>query len=185
MKTFQQIGTDTGALVQEKNRAYGSSFQTVGKAMHLLYPRGISPAQMDDALLLTRIWDKMMRIATDRDALGESPYGDIAGYGILGVSMHQRTTDKEDGQDTCGTAKDAVTPSGERGSSKAAGSAANDAKTPLTTSRKKRSGQSSRRQSRSRSVSTSGSVAAPASTATEVVSPLAVGRGRSQRKGSR
>jgi len=29
--------------------------------------------------------DKLFRIATDKDALGESTYRDIAGYGILGA----------------------------------------------------------------------------------------------------
>jgi hypothetical protein len=43
-----------------------------------------------------------MRIATDRDALGESPYADISGYGILGVHLHQHT--KEDEAKWLGTA---------------------------------------------------------------------------------
>ncbi|MBW2598588.1 MAG: hypothetical protein JRC60_00445 [Deltaproteobacteria bacterium] len=36
-------------------------------------------------MAVTRIIDKLFRIATDKDALGESPYHDIAGYGILGA----------------------------------------------------------------------------------------------------
>lgn len=40
-------------------------------------------------LCLVRILDKMFRIATDKDALGESPYRDIAGYGILGAVKDQ------------------------------------------------------------------------------------------------
>lgn len=42
--------------------------------------------QMDDALCVVRILDKLFRIATDRDALGESPYVDIAGYALLGAA---------------------------------------------------------------------------------------------------
>ena len=38
-----------------------------------------------DVLTIARIWDKIKRIATDKDAFGESPYKDIAGYAILGV----------------------------------------------------------------------------------------------------
>lgn len=88
-ETFAQIGTRIGALVMVKNAAYGSSFATSAEALKLLYPNGIAHEQMADALLIVRIWDKLQRIATDRDALGESPYGDITGYGILGVAMHQ------------------------------------------------------------------------------------------------
>jgi hypothetical protein len=90
LKTLQQIGIDIGALVEVKNAAYGDSFRVAGDALRLLYPNGIAAEQLGDALLLARIWDKMKRIATDRDALGESPYQDIAGYGILGVDLHQQ-----------------------------------------------------------------------------------------------
>jgi hypothetical protein len=87
MKSFQQIGTDIGELVQRKNAAYGSSFEDAGKIMAILYPDGITLGQLDHALLTVRILDKLKRVATDKDAFGESPFGDIAGYGILGVYM--------------------------------------------------------------------------------------------------
>jgi len=34
---------------------------------------------------MIRIIDKLFRIATQKEAFGESPYRDIAGYGLLGV----------------------------------------------------------------------------------------------------
>jgi len=89
--TFRQLATEIGDLVERKNAAYGSSFAKSGAALRLLYPEGIKPEQLDDALLIARIWDKLQRIATDRDALGESPYRDIAGYGILGAALRERT----------------------------------------------------------------------------------------------
>ncbi len=89
MKSLQQLGTDLGALVEKKNAAYGDSFRVSGEALRLLYPDGVPPAKLDDALLLARIWDKMKRIATDNDAFGETPYQDIAGYGLCGVALHQ------------------------------------------------------------------------------------------------
>jgi len=88
---YQRLGIEIGTLVKRKNDAYGSSFAKSGAALRLLYPKGIKPEQLDDALLIARIWDKLQRIATDRDALGESPYRDIAGYGILGAALHERT----------------------------------------------------------------------------------------------
>lgn len=88
MSRFLSIAQQIGKLVERKNAAYGSSFEKAGSALRLLYPAGIGPEQMDDALLIVRVWDKLQRIATDRDALGESPWSDICGYGILGVAMH-------------------------------------------------------------------------------------------------
>ena len=91
---YESLGQRVGALVDVKNAAYGSSFDDAGEFLRLLYPNGIQPSQYGDALALVRIFDKMKRIATDRDALGESPYQDIAGYGLLGL----RRVEKARGQ---------------------------------------------------------------------------------------
>jgi hypothetical protein len=90
MKTYRQIGAEIGELVTAKNAAYGSSVEAAPQILRILYPQGIAPGQMLDALLIVRILDKLKRIATNRDALGESPYMDIAGYGILGSHLHQK-----------------------------------------------------------------------------------------------
>lgn len=89
MNTYEELGRALGALVDRKNRAYGSSFEKAGPFLQLLYPEGIRPDQMTDALLLVRIFDKQVRIATGADSFGESPYQDIAGYGLLGTQLHQ------------------------------------------------------------------------------------------------
>jgi hypothetical protein len=85
MKDFNTTAAEIGALVTAKNEAYGDSFAKCGEFLRLLYPEGITPPQYDDALAMVRIFDKQMRIATRKDAFGESPYRDIAGYGILGA----------------------------------------------------------------------------------------------------
>ena len=85
--SFAEIGAEIGALVDEKQKVYGDSFHKGGAFLRLLYPDGIKPEQYDDALCLIRIFDKQMRIATAKDALGESPYRDIAGYGLLGTTL--------------------------------------------------------------------------------------------------
>ncbi len=87
---YERIGTEVGKLVEEKNKAYGDSFAKCGDFLRLLYPSGIKPEQYGDALAQVRIFDKQMRIATDKGALGESPYRDIAGYGILGAAKDER-----------------------------------------------------------------------------------------------
>lgn len=83
--TFETVGQEIGKLVDTKQAAYGDSFGKAGQVMRILYPQGIAPEQMDDALGVVRVLDKLFRIATDRDALGESPWRDIAGYGLLGA----------------------------------------------------------------------------------------------------
>lgn len=83
--SFAELGERISKLLEEKNAAYGNSFDKAGEFLRLLYPQGVKPEQMEDALCLVRIFDKMMRIATKKDAFGESPYQDIAGYAILGL----------------------------------------------------------------------------------------------------
>jgi hypothetical protein len=85
-KDLRRGGRELGELVARKNVAYGSSFARAGEFLKLLYPDGIQPHQYTDALLLVRIFDKQMRIATAKRAFGESPYRDIAGYGLLGAA---------------------------------------------------------------------------------------------------
>ena len=82
---YQQLGTEVGALVDTKQAAYGDSFGKAGGVMRILDPNGVLPEQLDDALTVVRVVDKLFRIATDRDALGESPWRDVAGYALLSV----------------------------------------------------------------------------------------------------
>ena len=81
--SYEEIGQTIGRLVDKKNTAYGDSFHRSGEIVRILYPRGVRPGQVDDMLAIIRIIDKMFRIATNRDALGENPRADIAGYAIL------------------------------------------------------------------------------------------------------
>lgn len=86
---YVRMGLDLGLLLAKKNAAYGNSFEKGGEVLALLYPNGIRPDQMIDALAAIRIVDKLFRIATDRDAFGESPAKDIAGYAILMALNHE------------------------------------------------------------------------------------------------
>lgn len=82
---YAKMGEQLGALTEEKNEAYGDSFNRSGQILNILYPDGISPDQYRDALAVIRVIDKLFRVATKKDAFGESPWKDIAGYGILGA----------------------------------------------------------------------------------------------------
>jgi hypothetical protein len=80
---YKLIGEAIGQLVDEKNQAYGDSFNKAGDFLKILYPNGVSPEQYGDMLGIVRVFDKLMRIATNKDALGENPWKDIGGYAIL------------------------------------------------------------------------------------------------------
>ena len=90
--SFASLGLTLGSMVQRKNNAYGNSFSTSGPALKLLYPSGIAPAQMDSALAIARVWDKLSRVATANDPAGESPWLDIAGYALLMLSQQETSS---------------------------------------------------------------------------------------------
>jgi hypothetical protein len=94
-KTYKELGTEVGQLVDEKNAAYGSSFAESYKILSVLYPNGIKPEQYTDALAIIRVIDKLFRIATNKDAFGESPWRDIAGYALLGLHNNEEKNRKE------------------------------------------------------------------------------------------
>lgn len=93
MKNYEEIGTQIGKLVQEKNEAYGDSFGQACKILDVLYPTGIKPNQYRDALAITRVIDKLFRLANKKDAFGESPWRDICGYAILGVANDENNNE--------------------------------------------------------------------------------------------
>jgi len=82
--SYKETAEEIGQLVEEKNKAYGNSFAKSEEMLKILYPDGIPEDSYEDVLLLARIFDKMMRIANQKEAFDEDPYKDIAGYGILG-----------------------------------------------------------------------------------------------------
>ena len=82
---YKKIGEDIGQLVSEKNKAYGDSFNKSQEIIKVLYPNGIQPKQYRDMLAIVRVIDKLFRI-DNKDAFGESPWRDIAGYSLLGIA---------------------------------------------------------------------------------------------------
>ena len=86
MKNYENIGMQIGKLVQEENKAYGDSFGRACEILEVLYPEGIKPEQYRDALAITRLIDKLFRLANKKDAFGESPWKDICGYAMLGIA---------------------------------------------------------------------------------------------------
>lgn len=94
-KKYERLGTEIGALVDQKNAAYGSSFDRSGKILDILYPHGVDVGNYDDFLAITRILDKLFRIATDKDAFNEDPWMDIAGYALLGAARKRKQKEQK------------------------------------------------------------------------------------------
>lgn len=89
-QSYEEIGAAIGRLVSEKQAAYGDAFGKAGQVLAILYPDGIPPEKYGDALAVVRVVDKLFRIATDKDAMGESPWRDIAGYALLSIGRDGR-----------------------------------------------------------------------------------------------
>ena len=92
-RKYEDIGQEIGQLVDKKNAKYGDSFNRSGAILRILYPDGVAPSQYEDMLCVVRILDKLFRVATAKDGKdpgGESPYRDIAGYGLLGAERNER-----------------------------------------------------------------------------------------------
>lgn len=89
-RPYRSVAQSVADLVVKKQAAYGDSFGKSGEVMRLLYPNGVPPEKLDDALTVVRVLDKLFRIATDRDALGESPWRDVLGYALLAVERQER-----------------------------------------------------------------------------------------------
>lgn len=82
---FMDIARDIATLVADKNTAYGDSFMKGGEFLKLLWPKGVPVEAYDDLLAFIRLFDKMMRIATQAGAFGEDPHGDMHGYTLLNL----------------------------------------------------------------------------------------------------
>ena len=104
-KSFIELASDIGKLVEEKNKAYGSAFDRAGDFLKILYPEGIKPDQYKDMLCIIRVFDKLMRIATAYEGTEEKKveaYSDLSGYGLLGLRAsleEQQITARKDNKD--------------------------------------------------------------------------------------
>lgn len=84
---YEDTGRVVGKMVDEKQLAYGDSFHRACEVISILYPDGVQPNQYADMLSMIRVIDKLFRIANQKDYSGESPWKDIAGYGLLGMTI--------------------------------------------------------------------------------------------------
>ena len=102
---FEVRGQTIGKLVDEKELAYGQSVKKTSQLIKIFlqdYKQDngtyiISEPLLDQLLLQVRIIDKQNRIFNNptADRMNESPYSDIAGYGLLGEALLDRMNIKQ------------------------------------------------------------------------------------------
>ena len=97
MTSYTEEALNLAELLVKKQIAYGDAFGESKKIIRVLYPKGIQPDQYQDALAIIRVIDKLFRVANKKDAFGEDPWRDIAGYGLLSVVHAKRQREKTDG----------------------------------------------------------------------------------------
>lgn len=98
---YVKLAQEIGALVQTKNAAYGDAHTKSGDVLRILYPDGVKPEAYTDMLTIVRILDKLFRICTDKDALGEDPYKDIVGYSLLATARRGNNVAVEANEPLC------------------------------------------------------------------------------------
>jgi len=91
MSKYTNLGEQIGKLVADKQEAYGDSYGKSGQVLEVLYPDGVRVDQYPTFLAVTRVIDKLFRVATKKDAFGESPWRDIAGYALLGIAADEKS----------------------------------------------------------------------------------------------
>jgi len=81
---YVEKAREIGELVERKQKEYGDSWGKAGKILAILYPDGVKPDQYHTFLGITRVIDKLCRLANGNQG-EENAWEDLAGYGLLGA----------------------------------------------------------------------------------------------------
>lgn len=81
----EEVGVKLASMLKKKHAHYTDSILRVALALEVFYPNGVKPGQFVDFALVVRTLDKIMRISSGKRSIdNESPWIDVAGYGVLG-----------------------------------------------------------------------------------------------------
>ena len=83
---YRKMAAEIGSILATKEKAYGFSYATSPQVLEILFPNGVNVKDYDKLLYITRVIDKLNRIANNDNT--EDPYQDICGYSLL--AMRQR-----------------------------------------------------------------------------------------------
>jgi len=80
---IKEKAQEIASIVEQKNKSYGNSYHRCHIILNELWPDGVPVGDYKKLLAVTRIVDKLFRIANDENAFSEDPWRDIAGYALL------------------------------------------------------------------------------------------------------
>lgn len=86
---YVEKAREIGELVERKQKEYGDSWGKAGRILEILYPDGVRPDQYHTFLGITRVIDKLCRLANGNQG-EENAWEDLAGYGLLGAVGGER-----------------------------------------------------------------------------------------------
>jgi hypothetical protein len=89
-RSLEEIAREVALLVEDKQRQYGNSFGKSARILEVLYPEGVKVEDYQNLLTLTRILDKLFRIATNNGNDKEDPWRDICGYSLLALQKSDK-----------------------------------------------------------------------------------------------
>lgn len=84
---IEEILQNAVQTFSEKRKQYGSTDQLASAMLKLAYPNGITPEKYNDVLVFIKITEKLIRISSSdiEEQSKSDAYGDIIGYGLLGL----------------------------------------------------------------------------------------------------
>lgn len=97
LNNYEQIAINIAAMLRDKQSLYGDAYPKVEACLQILYPNGIQTSQYGDIVYVTRIIEKLSRIAnrnkTNKLLEKESPFRDIVGTAFLAM-INDESKDK-------------------------------------------------------------------------------------------
>jgi len=85
-KAIVEVAEQIGKFISQKNESYGSAYGFVNKILRDLYAEKVEPNQYLDFVMIARVLEKISRISHHKQAFGEDPWKDIAGYALCRIA---------------------------------------------------------------------------------------------------
>ena len=91
--SYATIALEIANLVEEKNKAYDNSLNSVGDLLKVFFPNGLQPEQYEFSSVLVRLLDKLKRACSNPD--DEENWKDIIGYSLLRLKKIRDNQDND------------------------------------------------------------------------------------------
>jgi len=107
VQVCNEVGTEVTRLIMKKRERYGRNLRLTSQFLEILFPEGIPVTAYRYMGVVVRILDKLVRWANNMrsEAAGhtvmddESPFADIAGYGLATMVDDRLEIEERDGDE--------------------------------------------------------------------------------------